>query len=105
MREKKYFKYLSEFQNDRLRLKIKTGGGKVVDMVVQYETKVEGHWKPVVRYDCSHGFFQRDAIYPSGDKEKKAIPIEDLDAALTYAEQDIRGRWEFYREKHKRPKK
>ena len=100
MREKEYLKYLDRSENERLRLKIKTDKGKVIDMVVQYETKIKEQWKPVVRYDCAHGFFHRDIIYPSGDKEKKAIAIRDLETALSYAEQDIKDHWDLYKEKY-----
>ena len=30
------------------------------------------------------------------------IPIENLDDALTYAEQDLKDRWEWYKEKFKK---
>ena len=100
MREKEYFKYLDKFENERMRLKIRTEKGTVVDMVVQYESKVGEQWKAVVRYDCAHGFFHRDVIFPNGDKEKKAIAITDLETALSYAEQDIKDRWEFYKERY-----
>ncbi|MDD5435295.1 MAG: hypothetical protein PH343_07685 [Nitrospira sp.] len=33
---------------------------------------------------------------------KKVIPIENLKDALTYAEQDLKDRWEWYKEKFKR---
>ncbi len=92
MKEKEYFIYLDNFQNERMRMKIRVLKGKVVDMVVQYETKIKEQWKSIVRYDCAHGFFHRDFIFPNGDKEKKAISIIDLETALTYAEQDIKDK-------------
>ncbi len=98
MKEKEYFKYLDKFENERMRLKIKTHKGKVIDIVVQYETKIGERWKPIVRYDCAHGFFHRDIIFQSGEKEKKAIAITELETALSYAEQDVKDRWEFYKE-------
>jgi len=45
-------------------------------------------------------FFHKDIIFPNGDKEKKAIAITNLETALSYAEQDIKDRWEFYKEKY-----
>lgn len=54
------------------------------------------------RYDCSHGFFHRDIINPKGEKTKQPIPIQNLNDALTYAEQDIKDRWEWYKEKLKK---
>lgn len=100
MKEKEYLKYVDKLDNERVRLRIKTEKGSVVDMVVQYETKIKEQWNAVVRYDCAHGFFHRDVLFPNGNKEKQAIAITDLEAALTYAEQDIKDRWGFYRERY-----
>ncbi|HEY1872654.1 MAG TPA: hypothetical protein VGG71_16450 [Chitinophagaceae bacterium] len=61
-------------------------------MVVQYESLINGKWMPIVRYDCSHGFFHRDVLYPGGEKEKQTITIANLEDALNYAEQDIKDR-------------
>ena len=100
MKEKEYFKYLDASQSDRLRLRIRIEKGKVVDVVVQYESLIKESWKQIVRYDCAHGFFHRDIISPDGNKEKQAIAIQDMATALTYAEQDLKDRWEFYKAKY-----
>lgn len=71
-------------------------------VVVQYESKIKDQWYPVVRYDTSHGFFHRDLFNPKGEEIKKIIPIENLKDALIYAEQDLKDRWEWYKEKFKR---
>ena len=34
---------------------------------------------------------------PNGEKEKQLISITSLKDALNYAEQDIKDRWEFYK--------
>ena len=64
--------------------------------MVQLEVEVEGEWKPVVRYDCSHRFVHRD-VYNLGGKQRK----EELDLsygeALTFADEDIDENWERYR--------
>jgi hypothetical protein len=80
-------------------MKIKTEKGKVVDMVIQYESFLNNKWTPIVRYDCAHGFFHRDLMY-NGEKEKQTITISSLENALNYAEQDIKDRWEFYKERY-----
>lgn len=100
MKEKEYFKYLDINEEERLRLRIRIEKGKVIDIVVQYESLLKESWKQIVRYDCAHGFFHRDVISPDGSKEKQAIAIKDMETALSYAEQDLKDRWEFYREKY-----
>ena len=102
MGEKEFTKELTPDGDDRLRIRIKTERGKIVDIVVQYESRVKEKWYPIVRYDCSHGFFHRDILTPKGEKIKQAIPINNLKDALTYAEQDIKDRWEWYKENFKR---
>ena len=102
MGNKEFTKKLSPEGDNRLRIKIETAKGKVKDIVVQLETKIKDKWYPIVRYDCSHGFFHRDLLNPKGEKTKQPIAIEYLKDALTYAEQDIRDRWEWYKEKFKK---
>ncbi|MDI6801432.1 MAG: hypothetical protein QMD01_05190 [Thermodesulfovibrionales bacterium] len=74
----------------------------ITDVVVQYESRIMERWHPIVRYDCSHGFFHRDILTPKGEASKQAIPIQNLKDALTYAEQDIKDRWEWYKERFKK---
>jgi hypothetical protein len=100
--EKEFTKELTPDGDDRLRIRINIEKGKIVDIVVQYESRIKEKWYPIVRYDCSHGFFHRDILTPKGEKIKQAIPINNLKDALTYAEQDIKDRWEWYKEKFRR---
>lgn len=100
MTNKEYIKFLDKSENDRLRLKIKIEKGQVKDIVVQYESFILERWTPIVRYDCHHGFFHRDILQPNGDKEKQAISINNLEDALFYAEQEIKDRWDNYKEKY-----
>ncbi|MBM4054539.1 MAG: hypothetical protein FJ264_07695 [Planctomycetes bacterium] len=102
MGEKEFTKNLSLDGDDRIRIKISTEKAIVTDVVIQYESKIRDKWYPIVRYDCSHGFFHRDLLNPKGDEVKKPIPIQNLKDALTYAEQDIKDRWEWYKEKFKK---
>ncbi|MBM4141315.1 MAG: hypothetical protein FJ242_07525 [Nitrospira sp.] len=102
MGKKEFTKKLSPDGDDRLRIKINIEKGKVTDIVVQFESKIKDKWYPIVRYDCSHGFFHRDVLTPTGEKTKQPIPIENLKDALTYAEQDIKDRWEWYKDKFKK---
>jgi len=99
---KEFIKFLDKFNNERLRMRISVKNGKVTDVVVQYETFITGKWHAVVRYDCSHGFFHRDVLFPNGQKEKQVIEFDSLETALSYSEQDIKDRWEFYRNRYKK---
>jgi hypothetical protein len=100
--KKEFTKELSPEGDDRLRIRITIEKGKVTDIVVQYESRLKDKWFPIVRYDCSHGFFHRDLLDPRGEKTMHPIPIQNLRDALTYAEQDIKDRWEWYKEKFKK---
>jgi hypothetical protein len=39
-------------------------------------------------------------MLPNGDKEKYEIAIDNLKTASKYAEQDLKDRWEWYRERY-----
>lgn len=102
MGSKEFTKELSLEGEDRLRIKIEVEKGTVKDVVAQYESKIKDKWYPIVKYDCSHGFFHRDLLNSKGEKTKQIIQIQNLKDALTYAEQDIKDRWEWYKERFKR---
>jgi hypothetical protein len=85
---------------NRLRVRLKVEKGELIDVLVQYEAFIHGKWTSIVRYDCTHGFFHRDVMMPNGDKEKQEIVIDNLKNASKYAEQDLKDRWEWYRERY-----
>jgi len=99
MKRKDYFIHFV-WGIDRLRVNYRTDKGEMIDFVIQYETFLNGKWKAVVRYDCAHGFFHRDEIFPTGEKEKTPIDINNFDSAALYAEQDLRDRWKWYKERY-----
>jgi hypothetical protein len=99
LKTKEFESYLDKSGFERIRVKLKLDKGEVTDVVYQYESYINGKWMPIVRYDCSHGFFHRDLLYPDGGKEKYSIGIDDLKVASKYAEQDLKDRWEWYRER------
>lgn len=70
------------------------------DLIIQYESFIDERWTAIVRYDCAHGFFHRDVMLPSGDKEKKAIEVPDLKYAFSFARQDMEDKWEWYKEQY-----
>ena len=100
MREISYYKFLDEYEQELMRFRILIDKGKIFDLVVQYESHISGKWHNIVRYDCSHGFFHRDLLFPKGIKEKQEISITSLKDGLNYAEQDIKDRWMFYKERY-----
>ena len=100
MKEISFQKFLDNSRTEKLRIKIRTEKGKVKDIVVQYESFIEGKWIAILRYDCAHGFFHRDVLFQKGEKEKQSISIVTLEDALNYAEQDIKDWWEFYKERY-----
>ncbi len=64
--------------------------GKIVFFRVQYEIKINDNWYPVVRYDTAHGFAHRDLLDFKGDVKKTPLFNQDLNDALTFAENDLR---------------
>ncbi|MFQ5787507.1 MAG: hypothetical protein ACE5H1_05950 [Thermodesulfobacteriota bacterium] len=96
MSEKTYTRDLGE--GVRKRHYHRTEKGKVIDFVVQLEVKLEGKWKPVIRYDCSHNFAHIDRYNIRGEKVKEDIYLTYEDS-LTLADEDININWEYYKEK------
>jgi hypothetical protein len=100
MNKKEFLKILDKAGAERLRIRLIIGNGKLQDLVIQYETLINEKWIVIVRYDLEHGFFHRDLMTPKGEKIKTVIEMPDLRTAATYAEQDIKDKWEFYKEKY-----
>lgn len=100
MSQKEFIKRLDKFGQERMRVKLTINKGKLSDLVFQYESFIDNHWREIVRYDLAHGFFHRDFVFPKGKKEKMRIEIFDVKTAATYAEQDIQDKWEFYKTKY-----
>jgi hypothetical protein len=71
--------------------------GRILNFVVQYETKIGDIWYPVVRYDTAHGFFHRDLMRPGKSVLKTRLYENDLNKALTRSEADIKERWQSYK--------
>lgn len=71
----------------------------ILGFVVQYETRLEGKWLPVVRYDTRHGFAHRDLLDKKGKKRKTPMFTEDYSEALTFAEYDIQSNWRIYKQR------
>jgi hypothetical protein len=100
VKQKQYFKVLNIEGTDRLRVRLEIDKGELVNIVVQYESLIENKWTAIVRYDIEHGFFHRDTMTPKGEKIKTPIDISDLNSATNYAEQDIKVKWEHYKQRY-----
>lgn len=100
MGEKDFESFLDNSGNERLRVRLKNVKGLLIDVVFQYESFIDNKWHPIVRYDCAHGYFHRDTMKPNGEKEKQTIEIDNLKDAARYAEQDLRDRWQWYKERY-----
>jgi hypothetical protein len=74
-----------------------TEKGKIVFFRVQYETKINDIWYPVVRYDTAHGFAHRDLMSLNGSVKKTPLFNQDFNDALTFAESDLKFNWDNYR--------
>jgi len=96
MSEKAYMRALGE--NARKRYYHRTEKGKVVDFVVQLEVKVQGAWKPVIRYNCAHDFAHVDRYNISGETLKEELYLSYAES-LTLADEDINLNWESYKER------
>lgn len=96
MAERTYTRALGE--NARKRHYHKTEKGNVVDFAVQLEAKLEGEWKPVIRYDCSHDFSHIDRYNVRGEQEKEVLDLPYAES-LTLADEDINLNWENYRDR------
>jgi hypothetical protein len=74
-----------------------TEKGKILKFVAQYEALFRDEWRPIVRYDTSHGFAHKDIIHYDGDQEKQPLYFPDLNIAFTFAVQDLKISWRWYR--------
>ena len=85
--------------SDRYRHLHFTERGKIVFFRVQYETKFNNVWYPVVRYDTTHGFAHRDLLNRDGNVEKTPLFNQNHNDALTFAENDLRLNWRYYKKR------
>ncbi len=88
---------LSEDGEDRLRVTALKQKGQILKFVVQYEAKIENKWRAIVRYDTSHGFTHKDIIHYNGEKEKQPLYFLDQNMAFTFAIQDLKISWKWYK--------
>lgn len=97
MREIRFFFTLSDNAEDRIRVTAIKEKGRILKFAVQYEAKMKNKWHSIVRYDTSHGFAHKDIIHVSGLKEKQPLYFPTFNAAFTFALQDLKISWRWYR--------
>jgi hypothetical protein len=73
--------------------------GEILFFRVQYETRINGIWYPVVRYDTAHGFAHRDLLNIKGEVSKTPLFNQDYNDALTFTENDLKSNWEYYKKR------
>ena len=72
-----------------------TQRGKITRFMVQLEVLIQGEWKPVIRYDCAHGYAHCDRLTLQGEQRKEELAMS-YEEALTFADDDIDDQWETY---------
>jgi hypothetical protein len=96
--EIEYLLYLTGEEFDRPRVTARKDRGEILGFVVQYETRISGEWKPVVRYDTAHGFAHRDIIKADGEVTKQPLFFDSFSLAFTFATIDLKMNWRQYKE-------
>jgi len=74
--------------------------GRIIYFSIQYETKIGDKWHTVVRYDTAHGFAHRDLMNIHGRVDKTPLFKQDYNDALTFAENDLKTNWEYYKKRY-----
>jgi hypothetical protein len=97
MRRIQYFVTLPT-EDDRIRVDFTTDQGEVIALrVAQYETRTQGIWQPIARYDTAHGFFHID-VYTARGSRKYRVEITELSEVLTFAINDLKTNWQLYKQ-------
>lgn len=97
IKEIKFIYTLSIEGTERLRVSALKSKKDVLKFSVQFELEINGDWKPVVRYDTAHAYAHKDIIHADGHIEKQPLYFEDLNSAFTFAIEDIKLNWQWYK--------
>lgn len=54
-----------------------------------------------MRYDTAHGFAHRDLMNIHGRVDKTPLFNQDYNDALTFAENDLKTNWEYYKKRYR----
>jgi hypothetical protein len=66
-----------------LRIRFIREQDHILSFVVQLERLIGEKWYPVIRYDTAHGYAHCDILWPDGTQEKRPMPVNDFNEALT----------------------
>jgi len=84
-----------------IRIRRTSVRGKIIAFTAQYESFIEGEFRPAVRYDTAHGRAHRDTLDWNGRPirgPKEWLPESmDFNEAFTFAERDLKAHWREYR--------
>lgn len=97
LKELNFIVSLSFDLKDRLRIIAFKDKGQIIRFVIQYEAFINDRWREIVRYDTAHGFAHKDVIHPNGNIEKQPLHFADFNLAFTFAVQDLKISWKWYR--------
>lgn len=78
----------------RLRCSFGRMGKQVLRFTVQLEAYSDDRWRPVVRYDNSHGFCHRDTLHADGTQDKTRVFVGDINTTFTHAIDDLKANWQ-----------
>jgi hypothetical protein len=74
--------------------------GQVTEFSVQYDALIDERWRTVTRYDSVHGGPHRHIYQLKGIGFRVEFPYNDLDIALTEAQQQIKKNFRAMRENY-----
>jgi len=80
----------------QVRVRFRSEKGQVTDFTVQLETRLNGGWLAVVRYDNAHGRPHRDVMDRSGKQIEKTWLLGTANEILTFSINDVTNHWERY---------
>ena len=90
-----YYRLLTA--EDKIRISFSKNRGRILKFVVQYYTKVEKHWRSVVRIDNCHGYPHKHTYHLHG-KELVIILSKDENTAFTEAQNFIKNNFKEIKE-------
>lgn len=80
----------------RMRVRFESKGKNIVAFMLQDETLLDGTWRPVLRYDTSHGEAHRDTYDPSGEQIDKlwlGVTEPPFNELFTSKYEDLKLNW------------